>query len=240
MKRIFLFDLYQTPRGKLLQTMEGQYLKRSITVSCKQQLLQIGGLSWEDSFIDCSLYQRYCILDVDALGCEGAQRVQGKAYTLPVQSESIDLIILPHLLEFDEYRFQTMREIERVLKPGGEVIIINFNPLSFSVRYLYLWDVKLANSWRSHFITRGRIRDWLKLMNFEMLNTVEFNLDTFTIRPGKFQFSGRSIFAMAYGVKAVKRRYRLIPVGETGKQRPRFAGVGNGLESNLQRKKKHD
>lgn len=236
MKRKFLFALYQTPRGKLLQTMEGQFIQRSITVSCKQKQLQIGGLGWEGSFIDCSLYRYYCILDSDALGCDGAIRVKGKAYSLPLQTESMDLIILPHLLEFDAHRFQTMREIERVLKAGGELIILNFNPISFSVRYQYLWDRNMADSWNSHFISRGRIMDWLKLMNFEVQNTVEFHLDTFTIRPGIFQLNGRSIFSIAYGVKAVKRRYRLIPVGETSTQRPRFVPASSGLETSIHRK----
>ncbi len=237
MKRKFLFALYQTPRGKLLQTMEGQYLKRSITVSCKQQLLQIGGLGWENDFIDCSLYRNFCILDANAFGCDDAMRVQGKAYQLPVQTESMDLIILPHLLEFDEHRFRTMREIERVLKPGGELVILNFNPLSFSVRYQYFWDRKLADSWVSHFISRGRITDWLKLMNFEVLNTAEFNLDTFTIRTGGFKMISRSFFSMAYAVKAVKRRYRLIPVGQVGTQRPRLAVANHSLECSAKRKR---
>ncbi len=230
MKRKFLFALYQTPRGKLLQTMEGQYIKRSITVSCKQYQLQVGGLGWEESFIDCSLYRNYCILDAEGLGCDSALRVRGRSYTLPLQTESMDLIIMPHMLEFDAHRFQTMREIERVLRPGGEIILLNFNPMSFSVRFQYLWDIQMADTWRTHFITRGRIMDWLKLMNFEVLNTVEFNLDTFTIRPGNFQLNGRSLFSMAYGVKAVKSCYRLIPVGEVGKQRPRFVVAGNGLK----------
>ncbi len=240
MKRKFLFALYQTPRGKLLQTMEGQYLKRSITVSCKQQQLQIGGLGWEDSFIDCSLYQNYCILDADALGHDRALRVKGKAYTLPIQTESMDLIILPHLLEFDKQRFRTIREIERVLKPGGEVIILNFNPLSFSVRYQFIWDRKMADSWVSHFISRGRIMDWLKLMNFEVLSTVEFNVDTFTISTGGFRSGMRSVFAMAYGVKAVKRRFKLIPVGQTATQRSRFATAINGMKFSTKKDGKYD
>ena len=235
-KRKFLFALYQSPRGKLLQTMEGQYLKRSITVSCKQQQLQVGGLGWEDSFVDCSLYQNYCILDSDALGCDGSIRVKGEAYSLPLQTESMDIVILPHLLEFDEHRFQTLREIERVLKAGGDLIILNFNPFSFSVRYQYLLDKKIINSWDSHFISRGRIMDWLNLMNFEVLSTTEFYLDTFTTRLGKFKLNSRSIFSMAYAVKAVKSRYRLIPVGLTSKQRPRFAAAGGGLESSSHRK----
>ena len=46
MKRNFLFTWYQTPRGKLLKDLESDYLKKSITVSCQQHILQIGGLGW--------------------------------------------------------------------------------------------------------------------------------------------------------------------------------------------------
>lgn len=240
MKRKFLFALYQTPRGKLLQTMEGQFIRRSLTVSCKQWQLQIGGLGWEEDFIDCSLYQNYCILDSDAMGIDCALRIQGKAYTLPLQSESMDLIILPHLLEFDKYRFHTMREIERVLKPGGELLILNFNPLSVTVRYQYLLDRKLADSWVSHFISRTRVMDWLKLMNFEILSTAEFYLDTFVIRPGTFRWSSRSVFSMAYGLKAVKRRYKLIPVGETGRRKPSLLTAGSSMKFSSPRNKQHD
>ncbi|WP_031433702.1 class I SAM-dependent methyltransferase [Methylomarinum vadi] len=240
MKRKFLFALYQSPRGKLLQTMEGQFLKRSITVSCKQQQLQIGGLGWEEDFIDCSLYRNYCILDLDALGNDKALQVKGKAYTLPIQTESVDLIILPHMLEFDKHRFRTIREIERVLKPGGEIIILNFNPLSFSVRYQYLLDKKLADSWVSHFISRSRVVDWLKLMNFEVLSTAEFYVDTFKIRTGGFQPNFRSLFAIAYGLKAVKRRYKLIPVGSTITQKSRFAAAINGMKFSLKKDETDD
>jgi len=63
MKREFLFSCYQSPRGKLLQALEIKYLKKSIDVGCKQTVLQIGALDFEDEFIDCSLYQRFTILD---------------------------------------------------------------------------------------------------------------------------------------------------------------------------------
>lgn len=233
MKRKFLFALYQTPRGKLLATMEGQYLRRSITVSCKQQQLQIGGLGFEDSFIDCSLYKNYCILDNEALGTERALRIRGKAFALPIQTESMDLVILPHMLEFDEHRFRTMREIDRVLKPGGELIILTFNPFSYSVLYQYLWERKLSDSWRSHFLGRSRIQDWLQLMNFEVLSTVDFYVDSFTVRSGKTRGSLRSLLSMAYGVKAVKRRYKLVPVGQVNPVRRRLVSAGDCLRNSL-------
>lgn len=233
MKRKFLFALYQTPRGKLLQTMEAKYLKRCITVSCKQNQLQIGGLGWEEEFIDCSLYQNYLILDGKGLGNTAALKVNAKAYSLPIQTESMDLVIIPHMLEFDAHRFRTMREVHRVLKPGGELVILNFSPLSLYVRFQFLWDKKIGESWRAHFITRLRVLDWLKLLNFELLHTAEFGLDVFTITNGEFASLANSIFSIGYGLKAVKRQYSLIPFEPVKQAKTQFAAANLGLESNI-------
>lgn len=235
MKRRFLFALYQTPRGKLLQTMESQYLKRCITVGCQQRQLQIGGLGWEDSFVDCSLYRHYTIVDDKNIGHGSALKISGKACTLPIQSESMDLVIVPHMLEFDARRFQTMREVNRVLKPGGELVVLSFNPISVYVRFQFLWDKKLTDSWRAHFISRSRMLDWLKLLNFELLNTAEFGLDRFMIHQRQFPRTS-GFFSMAYGFKAVKRQYSLIPLTPVRQTQSRLLTMGAGIESNMSSK----
>jgi SAM-dependent methyltransferase len=241
MKRKFLFALYQTPRGKLLQSMEAKYLKRCITVSCKQNQLQIGGLGWENEFIDCSLYQNYLIVDGKGLGTAAALKVNAKAYSLPIQTESMDLVIIPHMLEFDAHRFRTMREVHRVLKPGGELVILNFSPISVYVRFQFLWDKKFGESWRAHFITRFRVLDWLKLLNFEVLHTAEFGLDAFTITNGEFASIVKSIFSIGYGVKAVKRQYSLIPFEPIKQAKAQFVAANAGLETNIHKtNKKYD
>lgn len=231
MKRKFLFALYQTPRGKLLQTMEAKYIKRCMTVSCKQHQLQIGGLAWENEFVDCSLYRNYVILDGKSMGDEQALKINAKAYNLPIQTESMDFVIIPHMLEFDAQRFRTMREVHRVLKPGGELVILNFNSASLYVRFQFLLDKKLGESWRSHFIRRKRMMDWLKLLNFEVLHTAEFGLDSFTITHDQFAGLANGIFSIAYGVKAVKRQYSFIPLTPVKQARTRLASANAGLEA---------
>ena len=236
MKRNFLFAWYQTPRGKLLKELEAGYLQRSITVSCQQIILQIGGLGWENEFIDCTLYKNYTVLDAKGLGCAEAGKIKAKAYSLPLQSDSIDMIIVPHLLEFDSRRFQTMREIERVLKPEGLLVVLNFNPWSLWVRYQYLWDKKMADSWGGHFISRSRMLDWLKLLNFEVTVSSEFNLDTISTKQGKFVTRGHSFFSTAYAIKAIKRRYNIIPLTPVKSGSPRFSLV-NSLNPSARIKK---
>jgi SAM-dependent methyltransferase len=231
MKRDFLFAYYETPRGKLLRDLEVEYLKSAIVVSCKQTILQIGGLGWENEYIDCSLYTNYTVLDVKNRGHAGARKIRARAYHLPLQSDSVDMIILPHMLEFDAFRFQTMREVERVLKPEGIVVILNFNPWSFWVRYQYLWDKRLADSWKGHFIRRARVIDWLKLLNFEITMISRFNLDSIDTKHVKSVGSFFSFSSTAYAVKAIKRRYNLIPLTPVKELRPSLAIVGSCMTS---------
>lgn len=238
MKRNFLFAWYETPRGSVLQQLEAEYLARAIQVSCRQVIVQIGGLNWEDSFIDCSLYEKFVILDDKTLGSPDALKIRAKAYALPIQTGSVDLVILPHMLEFDAQRFQTIREVERILKPEGELIIINFNPWNLWLRYQFLWDKKWSDSWRAHFISRSRVLDWLKLLNFQVKLSSEFNVNQIDDINKKFAVSKNPLLAMAYAIKAVKRRYTLIPLTPVMVRRTRLAMADN-LETSQQQSKEH-
>jgi len=62
----------------------------------------------------------------------GSGRVQVETdYTaLPFAAASIDLVLLPHVLEFASNPHQVLREVERVLVPEGQVVIAGFNPIS--------------------------------------------------------------------------------------------------------------
>ncbi|MCK5831598.1 MAG: methyltransferase domain-containing protein [Methylococcales bacterium] len=235
MKRKFLFSFFETPQGKLLQVQENKYLARSITVSCKQTVLQIGSLGWENTFIDCSLYKRYSIVDVKGKGCNEAVKIRANPFKLPIQTESVDLVLVPHLIEFDLNRFQTMREIERVLKPGGDVVIICFNPLNIYVRMQSVWNKKMSDSWHSYFISRGRMSDWLKILNFEIKTTSEFTIDSIITTPDRFKIGKRTFLSMAFGVKAVKRQYTLIPLTPVKAQPTRLITAAMGVKSTIHR-----
>ncbi|MGE0806976.1 MAG: class I SAM-dependent methyltransferase, partial [Burkholderiaceae bacterium] len=49
---------------------------------------------------------------------------------LPFGTQTLDLVVLPHVLEFALDPHQVLREADRVLRPEGRLIISGFNPAS--------------------------------------------------------------------------------------------------------------
>ncbi len=94
---------------------------------------------------------------------------------LPFAEASLDLLVLPHTLELSIDPHAALREVERVLVPEGRVDISGLNPTSlWGLRQrrarlyqrlgggrLYLPDV-------GEFIGYRRLRDWLRLLSFEV------------------------------------------------------------------------
>ena len=86
---------------------------------------------------------------------------------LPFAGQSLDLVLLPHVLEFSDDPHGILREVERILIPEGQVIIAGFNPLS-------LWGARsrlkrrTGFPWNGSYLSATRLRDWLKLLGFEV------------------------------------------------------------------------
>src|ERR1700759_4555513 len=54
--------------------------------------------------------------------------VYAKCHELPFATQSIDLVLLPHVLEFAEAPHAILREVDRVMMPEGRLVILGFNP----------------------------------------------------------------------------------------------------------------
>lgn len=88
---------------------------------------------------------------------------------LPFESQSVDLLVLPHVLESACNPHQVLREVERVLVPEGRVVISGFNPWS-------LWGIRNSipymNQWlpepTQDLVSLPRLKDWLKLLSFDI------------------------------------------------------------------------
>ncbi|MBC3864112.1 methyltransferase domain-containing protein [Undibacterium jejuense] len=89
---------------------------------------------------------------------------------LPFDSQSIDLIVLPHVLEFTNEPHQLLREVERVLIPEGRLIISGFNQASLwgARQFVGRLNKNYFLPQQGEFISFTRMKDWLKLLNMEV------------------------------------------------------------------------
>ena len=138
--------------------------------------------------------------------------VQATAGRLPFQSESIDTLLLPHVLEFVADRHQVLREAERVLKPEGQLFILGLNP--WSPLRLFSLPKRPPSFWRSYLIDPSQLLDWLSLLKFDAELEAIFAGKT-TIRPMQTRehlFAFRYWLSLGYAIRAIKRNYTLIPL----------------------------
>jgi SAM-dependent methyltransferase len=97
----------------------------------------------------------------------GGCRVRSIPEELPLDTKSADVMILPHTLDFCDDPHQVLREVSRVLRPEGHVVILGFNPMSlWGFRRLVARRPRAA-PWCGKFFRLARIKDWLALLDFE-------------------------------------------------------------------------
>lgn len=168
---------------------------------------------------------------------------------LPFDSASLDLVTLPHTLELSADPHATLREVERVLVPEGQVVITCFNPASLwgmaqRRGHLYRWlgwgELYLPGS--GEFLAHRRLRDWLRLLSFEV-EEVHFGLwrpscrqQSWLDRSAWMEPLGQRwwpIFGALYTVHAVKRVRGMRLLGPSWKKTSRLAAAPATVAQNV-------
>lgn len=154
--------------------------------------------------------------------------VVGDPTRLPLASDSVDAVLLPHTLDFVPDPRQVLREVERVLIPEGRVFVLGFNALSTwgLVRLLHPRGRRIP--WCGRFLTPYRAEDWLSLLGFdvEQREHVLFAPPwprTLGARLAPLERLGRRLwpaFGAVYVIRAVKRVSTLTPIRPLWPARP--------------------
>ena len=155
-----LTDWLASPQGRYVVEWEEDQFDALVADIFGYNALQIG-FSERDLLRANRMPFRFCCAR------EGGVTVLGAEEALPFASASLDLVLLPHGLEFSHHPHQVLREVERVLVPEGSVVVSGFNPYS-------LWGLrrKMAGKagafpWQGQYLSAGRVKDWFALLGFE-------------------------------------------------------------------------
>ncbi len=217
-----MHDWLQTPAGRYLLDWERAQLDACVADIFGYHALQLGVPELDGLCANRMPHRWVATQAMDApQDLPVAAAVLCDFSALPFPAASLDLVLLPHTLEFSIDPHATLREVERVLVPEGRVVICGFNPTSLwglaqrrGHLYRRLCFGRLFLPDGGEFLGYWRLRDWLRLLGFEV-ETGEFGC----YRPGvtserwlrRFEWMDRAgarwwpILGAAYFLVAVKR-----------------------------------
>jgi SAM-dependent methyltransferase len=176
-----LTDWFATPQGQYLLEREQDFFDQAVADLFGFNAAQLGLTGYE--YLRASRMPMRIVAgnkaglngnNKDAPTGEGQDPVQYEMVRLimdelPFDSGSLDLVVMPHVLEFNDNPHQILREVERVLMPEGHVIIAGFNPRSLWGVWHMLGRKKRGYPWNGNFISLPRMKDWLALLGFEVV-----------------------------------------------------------------------
>ncbi len=150
-----------TPLGRYLLDCEFRYIDETVADVFGYNALQLG--LPEHDFLRASRIPFKC-----HVAPSGPAGLHARFRDLPIATNSIDLLVLPHVLEFSVNPHQILREVQRVLMPEGHAVIASFNPWSFwGLRRLFSYKAEVY-PWDARFINLPRLKDWLALLELEI------------------------------------------------------------------------
>ena len=205
---------YQTKSGVINASIIIDSINRTFKISNDKKILYLG----EDSIIATIMNSSDNFNGFYLSDTENAD-IRGELRNLPFEESSIDCIIIIHSLDYEKDPHSAFREIDRVLKEDGEIIISGFNKMSFLGIFSMLPIKSIFRN--KKYITIGRLSDWMKLFSYEIKHILNVN----KIPPFKNQklinffyflnndiFSKINFFGNSYIFFANKKTYKYISV----------------------------
>lgn len=181
-----LSEWFATEQGGYVLAHEQAYYDRTVNGIFGYNAMQLG-LPEHDFMLNSRIPLRFSGSD------QSGALVRMCPDELPIACGSLDLVVLPHVMEFSRQPHAILREVERVLMPEGSLLISGFNPHS-------LWGLhrtlvrRRGYPWCGHFIALSRLKDWLALLGFEVASVC------FSAYAPPFQrWMGRGAFLEAAG-----------------------------------------
>lgn len=246
-----LQDWFATPLGAYLLQQEQAYFDEAVADVFGFNAMQLG-LPGVDLLRMNRIPLRFTV------GAEQGVRLRTAFDHLPIESNSIDLVVSPHALEFSAQPHQILREVQRVLLPEGQLIVSGFNPRSLWGARRLLHRRRREFPWCGNFISLPRLKDWLALLDFEVTGgkigcyAPPFRQEKWLQRGLFMEAAGDRWWPISGGVyflRAVKRVHGMRVIKPSWKDRRaealasvagRLNGTGTGRVRTLDRSRARD
>jgi SAM-dependent methyltransferase len=223
----------ETPFGQALLAQESRLVEEAFDGLFGEQCLQLGCWGEPNAFLRFARTQRKtCLADQPDTAIDGKPGAVGQLHRLPVATDSIDVALLPHTLDYSDDRSHAIvREVDRVLTSHGHLVILGFKPGG-------LWGLRRLvpgaglPPGANRLISDRQLSDWLQLLDMRILGVTRFFFRW--PLPGNkgassptWEGRGKRFWpelAACYMLTAQKRVVTLTPVKKPWRSRPKVVG----------------
>lgn len=211
----------QTPLGEALLALEARLAEEAIDGVFGEETLQVGLWGEPRLFLRSCRTQRSSLLASSLYDADTHfdNFTIGEFHRLPIENDSIDSVILPHTLDFSDRPHAILREVHRVLRADGHLLMLGFRPGG-------LWGLRRLipgaemPPGADHLLSDRRLKDWLRLLDMRIQHAkgyfFRWPLPRTRLSPGtKWERRGQrwwSELSACYMLSAQKRISTLTPV----------------------------
>lgn len=156
--------------GRSYISAEKAHLDRALRQISGPSVLKIGDVIDEQMIIDLDFPQLITVHQQWSkqamLTQHSSNQVVADPAWLPFDANSLSSVILPHVLESHSLPHQVLREVHRVLRSDGHLILTGFNPVSLLGLQRLIFPRAVC---KGNYYSVRRVRDWLQLLGFELV-----------------------------------------------------------------------
>ncbi len=157
--------------GSAVAGMEQSLARDALANLFGYHIAQIGD-HYPRSLLESSRISHRMIIATDVAEHSAGPQLVCVSDALPLDSNALDVLVLPHALDLSRNPHGVLREAERVLIPEGHLVLLGFNPWS----WFGLWRLSAgwrgAPPWSGRFYRVARVKDWLTLLGFDVVKVV--------------------------------------------------------------------
>lgn len=157
---------FKSPLGRSLLATQENMLAQKMPVFRGRHALQLSVTR------NIDLLKHTSLINTFAVGPKAGARigVLCQSDKLPIYTESVDLAVIHHVMEYSQNPHELLKELTRVLLPSGHVVIVGFNPYGLFGAATVFKRFFRTKVWHNHTLSARRVSDWLNLMGFTVVD----------------------------------------------------------------------
>lgn len=162
---------YHTTLGRLFAATERVMLDRLLAGLFGYHSLALGLPGERDLLAASPIVRRYR-MEIDPALTVQEVDVWTEPARLPVAADSMDVVVVAHLLEFSADPQAVLRELDRVLIPEGHLVLLGFNPWSWwGLPRLWLYGSQRGAPWQGACRSTRQWQMQLQSLGFDIVAT---------------------------------------------------------------------